>query len=137
MDYRLMREEDIPAMLHFTDDQSTVFTPEQLKTFLGQENSQGFVAVQDGTIIGFAYGYVLAKPDGSKTFYVHSVDVMAEYQGKGHGCRLMEEVCDFAEAQGCSKTFLLTGTDNTAAIRCHEKAGGIRSEKAQYVYTFK
>lgn len=83
MEYRLLQEKDIPAIRLFKDVQNTVFDPAQLRAFLLQENSFGFVAAKGEKILGFAYGYLLPKPDGSKVFYTHSVNVAAEEQGKG------------------------------------------------------
>jgi ribosomal protein S18 acetylase RimI-like enzyme len=137
VEYRLLQEKDIAAMRLFVDDQNTSYDAASLKNFIREKDSYGFVAVQGARIIGFAYGYLLPKPDGNRTFYLHAVDVMAEAQGNGYGTELVKYIIGFARELGCAKMFLIVEGDNSAAIHCYEKAGGVRVENAHYVYHFR
>ena len=63
--------------------------------FLNENNSYGFIAKNESEIIGFAYGYVLFRPDGKKDFYLHAIDIDHRFQGNGYGTRLMNFIKDY------------------------------------------
>ena len=84
MEYKLLEEQDLELMLDFVDDENTKYSTVDLKEFIDGNNNFGFVAKTDNKIVGFAFGYILLYPDGRKVFYIHAIDVMPEYQGKGY-----------------------------------------------------
>lgn len=131
-----MTEADVFAMGQFVDDCETAYSATELTAFLHEKNAFAFVAVEQAAIVGFAYGYLLIKPDGRKAFYLHAIDIMEQYQGKGYGCGLVEYINRFSRQSGCEKMFLITGADNAAANRCYEKAGGKCRATPDRVYTF-
>lgn len=53
-----------------------------LKEFIKNKENYVFVGVKDEKIIAFLYGYGMLRPDGKSMFYIHSVDVISEYQSK-------------------------------------------------------
>ena len=73
-------------------------------------------------IIGFIYGYSLLKPNGKYMFYVHSVGVLPNYQGKGIGKELFKYMVEYLENEKKSyKYFLLTAEDNIIAQKLYRK----------------
>ena len=64
MEFKVFEEQDIELMLMFVDDENTQYNKDFLKDFILNKNSYGFIAKENNIIIGFAYGYVLLKPDG-------------------------------------------------------------------------
>ena len=68
MKCELLAESNIVLLLDFIDDVNTKYDETVLKAFLDEKNAYGFIVVDDGKAIGFAYGYVLNEPDGRKLF---------------------------------------------------------------------
>ncbi len=61
-----------------------VFDIDNLKGFLNDTSSFGFIAKENNKIIGFAYCYTLLRPDGKTMFYLHSIGMLPNYQDKGY-----------------------------------------------------
>ena len=139
MEYKILEEQDLALMLDFVDDENTKYSIVDLKEFIDRKNNFGFVAKTDNKIVGFAFGYILLYPDGRKVFYLHAIDVMPEYQGKGCGTGIISFARDYAKTLNCYKMYLITNRSNVSACKCYEKAGGINKadDEIIYVYDFK
>ena len=137
MKSELLAESNYALLLDFIDDVNTKYDETVLKAFLDEKNAYGYIAVDDGKAIGFAYGYVLNEPDGRKTFYLHAIDIMTGYQNLGYGTELVRFVYAHSKSLGCRKMFLMTNTGNVSACRCYEKAGGISAAADVVMYEYK
>lgn len=137
MKCELLAESNYALLLYFIDDVNTKYDETVLKAFLNEKNAYGYIAVDDGKAIGFAYGYVLNEPDGRKTFYLHAIDIMTGYQNLGYGTELVRFVYAHSKSLGCRKMFLMTNTSNVSACRCYEKAGGISAAADVVMYEYK
>ncbi len=137
MKCELLAESNYAFLLDFIDDVNTKYDETVLKAFLNEKNAYGYIAVDDGKAIGFAYGYVLNEPDGRKTFYLHAIDIMTGYQNLGYGTELVRFVYAHSKSLGCRKMFLMTNTGNVSACRCYEKAGGISAAADVVMYEYK
>lgn len=136
MEYKILEEQDLGLMLNFIDDENTKYDVDVLNKFINEKNNIGFIAKEDNKIVGFAYGYILFKPEGKKQFYLHAIDVMVDYQGKGIGTKLISYACDYVKNIGCYKMFLITNKSNISACKCYEKAGGINKADDEIVYVY-
>jgi ribosomal protein S18 acetylase RimI-like enzyme len=136
MEFKVFEEQDIELMLKFVDDENTQYNKDFLKDFILNKNSYGFIAKENNIIIGFAYGYVLLKPDGRKAFYFDSIDVIKDGQNKGVGTQLMKFVNNYSKELGCYEMFLITQKSNVPACRCYTKAGGISEAADDVVFVF-
>ena len=139
MEYKSLEKQDIELLLDFVDDENTKYNEADLENFINEKNTYGFIAKENNKIIGFAFGYVLSKPDGRKALYFDSIDVMSDYQSKGCGTGLMSFARDYAKELGCYEMFLVTNKSNSSACKCYEKSGA-KSEADDdivYVYDFK
>lgn len=134
MEYKVLENEDIDLMQYFVDDENTKYEKENLIKFINDKNAYGFIAKLDNKILGFAYGYTLQRPDRKKDFYLHAIDIMAEYQGNGYGTGLMNYIKEYIKAIGCRKMFLITNKSNASACKCYEKAGGVNNADDEIVY---
>ena len=93
-----------------------------LKEFIKKKEDYVFVSVKDDRIIAFLYGYGMLRPDGKSMFYIHSVDVITEYQSKGIGTRLMEVTLDYIKQENkYYKFFVLTEDNNIKAWKLYQK----------------
>ncbi len=138
MNCKVLDIEDIELMEEFIDDEKTIYKKEQLLNFINEKNSYGFVLKIENKIIGFAYGYVLLRPDGKQDFYMHAIDIMEIYQGNGYGTELMKFIKNYViTIIGCRKMFLITNTSNISACKCYEKAGGSNKADDEIVYVYK
>ena len=139
MEYKILEEQDLELMPDFVDDENTKYNIEVLKKFIDEKNNFGFIAKTNNKIVGFAFGYILLKPDGRNVFYLDAIDVMPEYQGKGCGTGIISFARDYAKTLNCYKMYLITNRSNVSACKCYEKAGGINKadDEIIYVYDFK
>ena len=92
MEYKLLEKQDIESMKYFVDDENTKYDDVILNAFLEEKNAYGYIAKENDVIVGFAFGYVLVKPDGIKDFYLHAIDIMKEYQNHGYGTELVKYI---------------------------------------------
>ena len=137
MEYKVLDVKDINLMQNFIDDEHTKYEEENLINFINNKNAYGFIAKNEKQIVGFAYGYTLVRPDGRVDFYLHSIDIMKEYQGNGYGTGLMNFIKKYVKEIGCRKMFLITNKSNISACKCYEKAGGINNADDEIVYMYK
>lgn len=137
MEYKILDKTDIALMKDFVDDENTNYNEEQLNIFLNEVNSYGFIAKNESKIIGFAYGYVLCRPDGKRDFYLHAIDISPKFQGNGYGTQLMSFIKNYIKEMQCRKMFLITNKSNVSACKCYEKAGGINNADDEIVYVYK
>ena len=133
---KVLEEVDLSLMLDFVDDENTKYAISDLKKYIEKEDNYGFIAKDNDKVIGFAYGYVLLKPDGRKAFYFDSIDVMKDCQKNGVGTVMMKFVADYAKQIGCYEMFLVTNKSNVSACRCYEKSGGVKLSDDDVVYVF-
>ena len=89
-------------------DDNMVFDIDNLKGFLNDTSSFGFIAKENNKIIGFAYCYTLLRPDGKTMFYLHSIGMLPNYQDKGYGSKLLSFIKEYSKEIGCSEMFLIT-----------------------------
>lgn len=136
MEYKIFEENDIDLIQCLTDDSNTKYQKENLIKFLNDDNSYGFIVRNEKQIIGFAYGYILIRPDGKQDFYLHAIDIMDGFQGKGYGTELMKFIKEYIKEIGCRKMFLITNKSNISACKCYEKAGGINKANDDIVYVY-
>lgn len=137
MEYKILDENDIELMEKFIDDENTHYDKEKITEFIKDKNAYGFIIKDENEIIGFAYGYVLLRPDGRKDFYMHAIDVIEQYQGNGYGTKLMVFIKNYIKTIECRKMFLITNKSNISASKCYKKAGGINNAADEIVYVYK
>ena len=137
MEYKVLEEKDIDSMKNFVDDENTKYEKENLIKFINDKNAYGFIARDENKIVGFAYGYTLLRPDGKQDFYLHAIDIMADFQGNGYGTELMNYIKGYVKEISCTKMFLITNKSNRSACKCYEKAGGVNNADDEIVYVYK
>ena len=137
MEYKVLEQSDIKLLKYFVDDEKTEYDEALLNAFLGEKNTFGYVAKEDNVIVGFAYGYILIRPDGLRDFYLHAIDIMENHQKLGYGTELMKYIIAHSKSIGCRKLFLITNKSNVPACRCYENAGGISTADDDILYVYK
>ena len=117
-------------------DDNMVFDIDNLKGFLNDTSSFGFIAKENNKIIGFAYCYTLLRPDGKTMFYLHSIGMLPNYQDKGYGSKLLSFIKEYSKEIGCSEMLLITDKGNPRACHVYEKLGGKNDYKDEIVYVY-
>lgn len=93
---------------------STVVTAEDYRSQI-IETGRGWVVVVDGEIVGFAIG-------NTHKCYIWALFITPEFEGRGIGLKLHDEMLTWMWKQGCER-IRLTTAPNTRAERFYEKAG--------------
>lgn len=138
MQYKVFESSDLIDMENIGIGGRMPYDMGCLREFLHDSAACGFLAKEGDTVVGFAYGYALLRPDGRTMFYLHSVDILPEYQGNGYGIGLMNYIKGYARDKGFSEVFLIAEADNAVACHVYEKTGGKREteDSALFVYDF-
>lgn len=101
---------------------------EQFWSELAQPTRSYRVAMQEGTVVGYAGLFVL-PPDAD----VQTIAVGTDAQGQGIGRRLLESLIDDAESRGVTHTLLEVRSDNESARALYQRLGFVRiSERRRY-----
>ena len=109
----------IPNIIKIDDEK---LLKEDIERFIIDDDNYCFIGVIEDEIVAFLYGYGMLRPDGKAMFYIHSVDVIPEYQNKGIGTRLMEYVLSYIKNEKkYYKFFVLTENNNIKACKLYQK----------------
>lgn len=133
--FKRLEMDDIGYLKDILENTHMEYNINHLKNFISNQNNYGFIGIKDNKAIAFLYGYSLLRPDGRNMFYIHSVDVLPNYQGNGIGTKLMEYVLGYLKEQNIFyKFFVLAETDNTRACRLYQKFAS-RDNQVLFSYT--
>lgn len=122
MEFKRLEETDAKDMQEIIENDNQIFNIECIKNFIKDTNNYGFIGKIDKKIVAFLYGYGLLRPDGKSMFYIHSVDVVPEYQNKGIGTKLMDYVLKYIiDEKKYYKFWVLTEDNNIKACKVYQK----------------
>lgn len=122
MEFKRLEETDAKDMKEIIENDNQIFNIEYIKSFIKDTNNYGFIGKIDNKVVAFLYGYGLLRPDGKSMFYIHSVDVVPEYQNKGIGTKLMDYVLKYIiDEKKYYKFWVLTEDDNIRACKVYQK----------------
>ena len=95
---------------------------QDIEKFIIDDDNYCFVGMIEDKIIAFLYGYGMLRPDGKSMFYIHSVDVFANYQNNGIGTKLIDYALNYVKNENkYYKFFILTECDNIRACKVYQK----------------
>ena len=92
--------------------------------FLETAGAVAQLAVEEGEVVGWCWGYFMVRPDDTAMAYVHELEVVESRRRKGVGGQLMKAFADVVASRGASKMFLTTGASNEAARHLYDALGG-------------
>ena len=122
MEFKRLEETDAKDMKEIIENDNQIFNIEYIKSFIKDTNNYGFIGKIDNKVVAFLYGYGLLRLDGKSMFYIHSVDVVPEYQNKGIGTKLMDYVLKYIiDEKKYYKFWVLTEDDNIRACKVYQK----------------
>lgn len=112
----------------------TVYSEAKLAEILDAEREDCFVAVSDGNISGWTR---LRRDDDNDIFYLISLYVLPEYQGKGTGKLLLENAISFGLEYRFEKITLGVMEVNSDSVEWYKRQGFtvVRDEPFTWVNT--
>ena len=95
---------------------------QDIEKFIIDDDNYCFVGILEDKIVAFLYGYGMLRPDGKSMFYIHSIDVLQDFQNNGIGTKLMEYVLNYVKNESkYYKFFVLAENDNIRACKVYQK----------------
>ena len=92
--------------------------------FLDDPNHHLCIAYDDGgEPAGFVTGVETTHPDKGTEMFLYELGVDERYQGKGIGRALVEALATKAQDRGCYGMWVVTESDNDAALATYTSAG--------------
>ncbi|WP_392671977.1 GNAT family N-acetyltransferase [Streptomyces sp. LN785] len=95
-----------------------------VRAFADTPGALAFVAADGTEILGWCWGYRLARPDSAPMLYVHQLEVAESNRRNGVGRDLLRAFMEAGVKAGATKMFLTTGEANAAARSLYESLGG-------------
>jgi L-amino acid N-acyltransferase YncA len=84
------------------------------------------VTTYGGEVVGYAYVVLFRKRPAYRYAVKHSIYVHREYQGRGVGRLLMQELIDVCAASGFRQMIGYIDADNAPSLTMHERFGFLR-----------
>lgn len=111
---------------------------EALESFLAHNDHYLIGAFAGDAPVGFAIAYELNRTDtGRPMIYIHDIEVDQAYRRQGIGRRLMESLHEICCNRKALKMFVITGSDNLAAMSLYRAAGGKQLADSDAVFEFR
>lgn len=134
--FELLNKSNIHELKELMENDDMVFDIDKLKEFVSTQNAYGFIYRAEGKPIGFAYGCCLLMPNGLKELYLHSIDILPQYQNKGYGNKFFKSILDFAKENGFYDLFLSSSQSLQGACHMYEKHGGLRACDDEIIFHY-
>lgn len=96
------------------------YTVEKLKELCNSPTARGFIAEMDSHAVGFAK---TSYNSDEKKFYLQSLYVLPESQGKGIGTKLLDAAEEFARSFGADAIWLGVMTQNLVTLDWYKRIG--------------
>jgi aminoglycoside 6'-N-acetyltransferase I len=110
-------------------------TPPRAAAHLADADLVNVTAVEDGTVAGFLYGYVLRRFEKT-SFFIYSVDVAEPFQRRGIAKAMLAELARLGRSGRWDEMFLFTNAGNAAAMALYASAGGVRPNPDDVMFDF-
>lgn len=107
------------------------------EAFFADGRNYLLVAREGHKLLGFLYAYLLDAPHSLRPqMFLYSINVFPEFQRRGVGRALIEELKKIAREGRCSEIFVLTNAANLPANLLYQKTGGIRENPDDVMYVY-
>ncbi|MGZ8764795.1 MAG: GNAT family N-acetyltransferase [Acidimicrobiia bacterium] len=103
--------------------------------FLGEPGHHLLVAYVDDAPVGMVTGVEMTHPDKGTEMFLYELSVAESFRRRGIGRALTQQLAALARLRGCSGMWVLTDTDNTAAIATYGSADA-RSDGVHHMLTW-
>ena len=134
--FTILDKSNIHELKDLMENDNMVFDVEKLREFVETDGAYGFLYRTESRPIGLAYGCRLTMPDGQREMYLHSIDILPEYQNRGHGTKFFESILDFSKNNGFCGMFLCSSQSLGNARHIYEKFGGVRECEDEIIFNY-
>lgn len=93
------------------------------------------VAAMGPEPVGFAWGHVLAHPEGD-ALLLYSIDVAEDARRQGAARAMVEAMKALAAARGCYEMWVPTNRSNAAAMALYRATGGVSEADDEVIFGF-
>ena len=90
-----LSKENINIISNVVKIDNEELSKQDIERFIIDDENYCFIGIIENKTVAFLYGYGMLRPDGKSMFYIHSVDVLPDYQNNGIGTKLMEYVLNY------------------------------------------
>jgi ribosomal protein S18 acetylase RimI-like enzyme len=111
--------------------------PKLVSEFLRDPRHHLVVAIENGTVVGFASGVHYVHPDKPAELWINEVGVAPSHQRQGLGKRLLQALFARGRELGCREAWVLTSPANGPAVRLYESVGGVDMADPPVMFTFR
>jgi ribosomal protein S18 acetylase RimI-like enzyme len=111
--------------------------PGLTREFLSDARHHLAVALDGGSVVGFASAVDYVHPDKPRELWINEVGVAPSHQRQGLGRQLLRAMLDLGGRLGCRDAWVLTSPANGPAVRLYEAAGGTDLADAPMMFTFR
>ena len=123
-------EEDMKSYLE------DAFSTEKLKDELTDQNSEFYIAILDGDVIGYLkinHGPSQTDLKDENALEIERIYVLKAFHGKKVGQRLFEKAMEISKQRGVGYVWLGVWEKNSRAIRFYEKNGFVEFDKHTFI----
>lgn len=112
--------------------------PEATREFLRDPRHHLAVAIDGGSIVGFASAVHYVHPDkAAPELWINEVGVAPSHQRRGIGKAILAALLEHGRSLGCSEAWVLTERGNGAALRLYGSLGGVEPEHETVMLSFR
>lgn len=102
--------------------------PDATARFLASDIHHMFIAYEDGQPAGFVSAVEMTHPDKGTEMFLYELAVDEQFRRRGIGTALVARLKEFARERGCYGMWVLTDSDNDAALGTYGNAGATSGE---------
>ena len=105
--------------------------------FLADPRHHLAVAIEGGTVVGFASGVHYFHPDkpGAELF-VNEVGVSPQHHRRGIATSVLQALLEHGRELGCREAWVLTNRSNKPAMGLYSRAGGMAAAADEVMFSF-
>jgi aminoglycoside 6'-N-acetyltransferase I len=98
--------------------------PDLVREFLEDPRHHIAVAIDDGTVVGFASAVHYVHPDKPPQMWINEVAVAPTHRRQGLGKAVLRSLFEVGQAHNCTVAWVLTDKANIAAMALYSSIGG-------------
>ncbi|SFK15976.1 N-acetyltransferase [Caulobacter sp. UNC279MFTsu5.1] len=107
---------------------------QRLATYLESPGHLMIIAVCGKQVIGQVAAYVHRHPDQASDVYIDNLGVAPPFQRRGVARRLVDEVLAWGKTLECRQAWIVTDTENNAALALYESRGATAEPIVMFSY---
>jgi aminoglycoside 6'-N-acetyltransferase I len=105
--------------------------------FLADPRHHIAVAVDRGTVVGFASAVHYLHPDKPAELWINEVGVAGTHRRRGLARRILHALLERGGELGCREAWVLADRGNEPALRLYGSVGGLRARDDVMMFTFR